>query len=254
MSLRRPSKRFIIITSVLLIIIIAFVAWTQKATAPTIESENNNTQPSKPSANQKKESSVGSQQAFDKKNYSIDDPASPWVIVNKKRPLPSSYAPASLSSVGSVQVSSQAATQLNNLIVAGKNAGLGLYTISGFRSYSNQAATYNGWVARDGQAKADTYSARPGHSEHQTGLAIDMGGGSCDLEICFGNTPAGKWLAANSYKYGFTIRYQEGKQSLTGYQYEPWHIRYVGTELASQLQQNGQTMEQFFDLPPVPNY
>lgn len=253
MSLRRPSKKVIIIISVLLIIIIAFVVWTQKATAPTTESKND-TPSSKSSTNQNKDSSSDNQQAFDKKSYSIDDPASPWVIVNKKRPLPSSYAPASLSSVGSVQVSSQAASQLNSLVAAGKNAGLGLYTISGFRSYGNQAATYNGWVARDGQAKADTYSARPGHSEHQTGLAVDMGGGSCDLEICFGNTPAGKWLAANAYKYGFIIRYQEGKQGLTGYQYEPWHIRYVGTGLAGQLQQSGQPMEQFFGLPPAPTY
>ncbi len=191
---------------------------------------------------------------FNKSLYSIDDPTSPWVIVNKKRPLPETYAPADLSTIAGGQLRSLAASALNDLIIAGKAAGQNLQIISSYRSFSTQSITYNGYVARDGQATADTYSARPGHSEHQTGLAVDLGSGSCNLEICFGDTPAGKWLAANAPNYGFIIRYPNGKTQVTGYQYEPWHIRYVGKELAVEIKAKNVTLEEFFGLPAAPNY
>jgi D-alanyl-D-alanine carboxypeptidase len=109
---------------------------------------------------------------------------------------------------------------------------------------------YNGYVAKDGQAAADRYSAKPGTSEHQTGLAMDvcLANSGCSLEQAFGDTPAGKWVAANAHKYGFIVRYLPGKDAITGYEYEPWHLRYVGIELATELQRNNKTMEEFFGL------
>lgn len=191
---------------------------------------------------------------FNKEQYSLSDPSSLWVVVNKKRPLPSSYTPNLVSTLGG-QMRSEASTNLINLVNAAKQAGHNLYVISSYRSYSTQQSTYNGWVSRDGQAQADTYSARPGHSEHQTGLAVDLGGGSCDLETCFGNTQAGIWIKNNAASYGFIIRYPSGKDSITGYQYEPWHLRYVGMELSTEISKTSdQTMEEFFGLSAAPGY
>lgn len=191
--------------------------------------------------------------AFNKNLYSLDDPASLWVVVNKKRPLPSSYAP-SVTSVGGSNLRPEAAQAVRQLIDGAAKSGVRLKVISGYRSFGTQQSVYQSYVRRDGQAKADTYSARPGYSEHQTGLAADLGGGGCDLEICFGNTPGGRWLAEHAHEYGFIIRYLEGKTPITGYQYEPWHIRYVGKELAGELKNTGQTMEEFFGLPAAPGY
>ncbi len=127
--------------------------------------------------------------------------------------------------------------------------GLSLSIVSGYRSYVTQRNTYNNYVARDGQAVADTYSARPGHSEHQTGLAIDVN----SLLVSFENTPEGQWLKDNCYKYGFILRYPKGKDSITGYMYEPWHFRYVGNSLAEQLYNSGDwiTLEEYLGINSV---
>jgi zinc D-Ala-D-Ala carboxypeptidase len=149
----------------------------------------------------------------------------------------------------------EAATALTDMIAAAQAESLTISPLSGYRSYNTQVSVYNNEVKRYGQSVADTQSARPGTSEHQTGLAIDVGGGGCGIEDCFGNTPNGKWVAANAYKYGFIIRYTPGKESVTGYRPEPWHIRYIGTELATEMRQKGaQTLEEFFELPPAPSY
>jgi D-alanyl-D-alanine carboxypeptidase len=122
--------------------------------------------------------------------------------------------------------------------------------VSGYRSYAKQEQLYNSYVANDGQAAADTYSARPGFSEHQTGLAVDIGeGGSCDLETCFENTASAKWVAANAYKYGFIVRYMKGKEASTGYQYEPWHLRYLGVSEATSVYNSGKTLEEYYGIP-----
>ncbi|MEX1995742.1 MAG: M15 family metallopeptidase [Candidatus Saccharimonadales bacterium] len=199
---------------------------------------------------------------FDKDQYSVDDPTSLWAVVNKGRKLPADYVPASQGSPNVMKKSSgillrfAAVSQLESLFAAAHKSNLRLVLVSGYRSYSTQSSLYAGYVARDGQAMADTYSARPGHSEHQTGLAADIGGSSrtCELEQCFGGTAEGKWLADNSYEYGFVIRYKKGQEKLTGYSYEPWHLRFVGVQLAAQIQKNGQTLEQFFGLPAFPIY
>ena len=142
----------------------------------------------------------------------------------------------------------EAANSLTELLETAENAGVPMQVLSSYRSYQTQVNTYNNYVNQYGRAEADTFSARPGHSEHQTGLAADLGNGTCNLETCFGNTAAGKWLAAHAHEYGFIVRYEEGKDSVTGYQYEPWHIRYVG-DAASSIVNSGKTMDEYYNVP-----
>lgn len=193
---------------------------------------------------------------FDKSQYSLSDPASPWVVANKRRPLnPLGYIPADLVNAGNGQMLRRtAADALTELKAAAAKKELYILPLSGYRSYDTQVAVYASEVKAHGQATADTQSARPGHSEHQTGWAIDVGGGGCGIEDCFANTTEGKWLASNAHTYGFIIRYLPQKQAITGYRYEPWHIRYVGKRLAAELHKSGKTMEEFFDLGAAENY
>lgn len=194
---------------------------------------------------------------FDKSQRSLTDPASIWVVANKVRPLqPKEYAPSDLVSVGNGhQMRAEAAAAFIKLKSSAGSAGHAISAQSGYRSYNTQVATYNRWVSELGQAEADRQSARPGHSEHQTGLALDVGGGGCNIEECFGNTAGGKWVAAHAHEYGFIVRYPQGKEHITGYLYEPWHLRYVGTALATEMKRVGvQTMEEFFGLRAAPNY
>lgn len=191
---------------------------------------------------------------FDKKKFSTDDPTSLWVIVNKKRPLPGNYSPTDLTDVSGGMVRIEASEALKSLLRDAAQQNVPMQVISAYRSYTEQQTTYSAFVQKDGVEKADNYSARPGFSEHQTGLAIDVGNGTCNLEICFADTPAGQWLSKNAHNYGFIIRYQQNLTQKTGYQYEPWHIRYVGNDLASELQKTGQTMEEFFGIPNAGGY
>ncbi|MFO0920621.1 MAG: M15 family metallopeptidase [Candidatus Saccharimonadales bacterium] len=198
--------------------------------------------------------------SFDKSKYSTSQPGSIWWIVNKTRQLPEGYIPPDLiipdvrlqfePTANYMQFSKQAEPELTEMFNAAKRDNVELIFGSGYRSYDLQKQLYDDYVAKDGQAEADRYSARPGTSEHQTGLSFDAFGEKveCNLEICYADTAEGKWIKDNSYKYGFIIRYPSGKESVTGYQYEPWHLRYVGKELAVELQKTGQTMEEFFGL------
>lgn len=203
--------------------------------------------------------------SFDKTMYSISDSDSIWVVINKQNGISTSYVPSDLivpnvrlrlgSGSEQMKFRKTAEQDLKAMFAAASKDGAVLVFGSGYRSATLQKQFYNSYVAQDGQKAADTYSARPGHSEHQTGLAVDITSpsGNCHLEICWENTTEGKWIAKNSYKYGFIIRYQEGMDNITGYQYEPWHVRYVGKDLAAQVK-NSTTLEEFFDLPPAPNY
>ena len=194
---------------------------------------------------------------FDKAQFSIDDPSSLWVVVNKTRQLnPKNYAPplAALTFPGGEgQMRPEAATALQQMFADYQaQTGSQLTVVSPYRSYNAQVSVYAGWVARLGQAQADRQSARPGFSEHQTGLAVDI---DTAVSQAFGATPAGMWLAANSYRYGFIVRYPDGLEPVTGYEYEPWHFRYVGVALATEMHTTGiQTLEQFFGLPDSPDY
>jgi D-alanyl-D-alanine carboxypeptidase len=189
--------------------------------------------------------------SFDKNRYSTTDPSSPWVVVNKQHPLsPITYAPTDLASVGNgQQMRAEAATALSRMFNDAQSAGFTLVADSGYRSYSYQVSVYNGYVKQWGQTYTDTVSAHPGYSEHQTGWAVDIGTGSCHVEDCFVDTPAGKWAQANAYKYGFILRYPPALTDITGYSNEAWHFRYVGPVLSNELHtENVQTLEQFFGI------
>ena len=200
---------------------------------------------------------------FDRSARSIDDPNSIWVVSNKLRPLqPIDFAPADLVMPEGVEnefaqpLREPAARAVESFVAAAAADGHAVRIISAYRDYATQAALYDGYVARDGRDAADAYSARPGHSEHQTGLVVDLDDfGDCYLSPCFGRTPAGAWLAEHAAEHGFIVRYPEGEQGVTGFMPEPWHFRYVGPELATQLREAAvPTLEEFFDLGPAPAY
>lgn len=157
------------------------------------------------------------------------------LVVNKSYALPSNYAPG---------VNSEAKKAFNVMAADAAEEGIELSIRSGYRSYERQKEIYNNYVREDGKAEADRYSARPGHSEHQTGLAFDVN----SLSQSFENTDEGKWLAENCWKYGFIIRYPKGKEGITGYMYEPWHIRYLGTDTAKKVHDSGLTLEEYLGI------
>lgn len=201
---------------------------------------------------------------FDKGQYSLDAASSLWVVVNKLRPLnPITFVPplvnVTVPHVYGYQMQPAASAALTQMFAAATAAGAGaMEAQSSYRSYSAQAADHAALVARDGLTVADNESARAGYSEHQTGLAVDIApvpSDGCNLEICFGNMSQGKWLAANAWRFGYLLRYPADKVAITGYQYEPWHFRYIGIPLATEMHNEGvQTMEEFFGLPAAPNY
>ena len=158
------------------------------------------------------------------------------LIVNKSYSIPASYAPGDLTW--------ECRAALDALSAGAAANGLSIYLISGYRSYDYQLGLYNRYVERDGQAAADRYSARAGHSEHQTGLAVDVN----SLDYSFSDTPEGQWLAAHCHEYGFILRYPEGKEEITGYRYEPWHIRYLGVETAAKVVESGLTLEEYLGV------
>lgn len=164
------------------------------------------------------------------------------MIVNKKHPLPEGYNPGE---------NAEAVAQLNSLITTARNSGIDLiFSWSGFRSYSYQANLFNSYVARSGVAEAETYSARPGYSEHQTGLAFDLISSSGNLyrvddQNYDYNTD---WVAQNAHRFGFIIRYRDEWQGITGYLGEPWHLRYLGVDLASHVFASNLPLENYLGV------
>ena len=163
------------------------------------------------------------------------------------------YHPTDLRTVAgtSHQLREEAADAVEELLVAARQAGHSLQLISAFRSYERQRVLFNQYESQYGTAYAERISARPGTSEHQLGLAADVGyaGGNCQLRICFGDTAAGKWLAQHSAEYGLIIRYPAGQEEVTGYSYEPWHLRYIGIDHAQAMQDaDVATYEQYYNL------
>lgn len=201
---------------------------------------------------------------FDTTQHSIDDPASIWVVSNKLRPLtPLDYAPqdrvtANVPFTANAVMRAAAAMAIEQMFAAAASEGGGAMQVqNAYRSFDTQAALHASLVARLGQEKARAQSARPGFSEHQTGLAVDIMAlpQSCSIEACFGETPQGIWLAENAWRFGFVLRYPSDKTAVTGYIYEPWHFRYVGMELSTEMQESGvTTLEEFFGIPAAPDY
>lgn len=192
------------------------------------------------------------------------DSTSYLLVVNKRNPLASNYRPADLrqpnvavKSPGNdnSKLRADAATATESLFVAATAQGCSPLVSSAFRSYNLQSSLYTGYVNSMGQAEADRISARPGYSEHQSGLVLDIcNRNNCQLETTFASTPLGQWIKNNAHLHGFIIRYQEGKEPITGYSYEPWHLRYVGVQVATEIYNANTTLEEYLGLPPAPDY
>jgi len=192
---------------------------------------------------------------------SISNPNSIWILVNKQNPLPRSYEPSDLVTPDMPrkgehqQLRAEAARALTEMSkAADEEVGKPIQLVSGYRSYADQKEIYDRYVSKDGQADADTYSARAGYSEHQTGLAADLSAVNGKMEK-FGKSKVGEWTAENAWKYGFILRYTPENHNIVGYESEPWHYRYVGKELAKYYHDNNITaLEQAFSQPAAPNY
>ncbi|WP_337192750.1 M15 family metallopeptidase [Halobacillus halophilus] len=193
----------------------------------------------------------------------VGNPESVEVVVNKQRKLPEGYTPPDLT-VPDVpfsfeedhpkkQLRQEAADALEELFERSDQEGMDLVAASGYRSYERQEAIYERNVEVYGKEETDTFSASPGTSEHQTGLAMDVTSAEMAFKLtqAFGDTPEGEWLADHAYEYGFIIRYPEGDNNITGYKYEPWHLRYVGKEAAAEVHEQQVTLEEFFGYEPV---
>ncbi len=192
------------------------------------------------------------------------DAASIHVLVNKHHQWkPEESEPADLTELevpqqfGGQQLRQEAATALEELIAAAAEEDISLWVTTGYRDVGHQQALYDQRVAEVGQDAADRLIARPSYSEHHTGLAVDMsfeGNQDCNLHVCFADTRQGQWLADNAQQYGFIIRYPEDAKQITGYSYEPWHLRYVGVSTAQDVTSRGVTLEEYWNQPPAPDY
>ncbi len=192
------------------------------------------------------------------KTIEIQDQSSIYALINKFNSLSSSYVPSDLvypdvpfSFSGNDQkrqMRKEAAQALERLFEAAKKDSIELAAVSGYRSFERQQTIYAGNVKRMGETEANKVSAKPGQSEHQSGLAMDVSSQSAGYNLVdsFGETNEGKWLSKNAHLYGFTIRYKKDKTDITKYSYEPWHIRYLGKELAGYLYENNLTLEEFY--------
>jgi len=198
--------------------------------------------------------------------HSLSDPTSPWVIVNKHRPLsPATFVPPDLArpavrlatSGEAALVNSTTAAAAERMFAAAAADGVIITLASGYRSFATQRATYGSYVNSRGQAEADTASARPGYSEHQTGWAFDIGDGSGADSFTpqFKDRPAAIWAKANAHRFGFVVRYPWMLHEITGYFYEPWHLRFIGKEAAADMRARGiGTLEEYFGLEAAPAY
>ena len=158
------------------------------------------------------------------------------LIANKTYSLPKDYDPG--------KINDEALKAYEEMRAAAAKDNITLWIQSGYRSYKTQEELYNNYVKNNGKEKAETFSARPGHSEHQSGLAMDLN----IIDDSFEGTPEAIWIEKNSYKYGFIIRYPKGKENITGYKYEPWHIRYLGKDIAKKVYDSGLTLEEYLGI------
>ncbi|MFC4662043.1 D-alanyl-D-alanine carboxypeptidase family protein [Oceanobacillus aidingensis] len=189
----------------------------------------------------------------------VGNPYDELSLVNKSFALPDDYIPEDLivpdvpfpftEDLPKKYLRENAAHALEELFEGAEEAGLEMFAQSGYRSYDRQDDIFAANAAQNGEDYANTYSARPGESEHQTGLAMDVTSAEVNLELveAFGETEEGQWLAENAPEYGFIIRFPEGKEDITGYQYEPWHLRYVGEKTAKYITEQGITLEEYYE-------
>lgn len=187
----------------------------------------------------------------------IENPEAIDALVNKERSLPSDYIPNDLVDITvlhktekpeSKMLRKEASAALSELFENAMKNNFKFIAVSGYRSYSRQVYLFNNYAKNHGEEEANRFSARPGQSEHQTGLTMDVSIESLNFKLVeeLGETPEGKWLAENAHKYGFIIRYPKGTEHITGYQYEPWHIRYLGKDLAAKVYESNLTYDEYY--------
>lgn len=178
------------------------------------------------------------------------------ILVNKDHPIDQDYKPNDLMEVkyyapdrdkATRYMRAEAAEAFDMLVDKAAAEGVVIKMTTAYRSYNFQKILFDSYVEKEGVEKANTYSAKPGQSEHQTGLSVDVSSPSVDYQLSndYGKTAEGKWLADNAYRFGFILRFPQGKENITGYQYEPWHIRYVGLAAAKEIYEQGLTLEEY---------
>lgn len=242
------KKPISIVISILIVSLIFIVGWSnpeQEISKKSLSNANRNEEKQTSTENKKKTDAM----------TSPDDIA---FLVNKEYRLPENYVPNDLvypdvpflfnEKIEKRQMRKEPAEALKKMFEAAKLDGIHLAGVSGYRSEATQTVLYNNYVRKDGVEEADRYSARPGHSEHQTGLSIDVSGitGEFAVDDKFANTEEAQWLDKHAHEYGFIIRFPKGKEDITGYKYEPWHIRYVGKEIATEIYEKDITLEEYY--------
>lgn len=182
----------------------------------------------------------------------ITEPDIYLVLVNKEYKLPENYVPSKLELISNEfanenkYLREEARIAFETLSKNAKKLGYRIIAVSTYRDYEYQNKLYNMYVEEKGLDYADKCSARPGHSEHQTGLAVDVEGSNHDYDE-FENSKEFIWMKENAYKYGFILRYPKGKEKITGFKYEPWHYRYVGLDTAKTIHDENLTLEEYYD-------
>lgn len=180
------------------------------------------------------------------------------ILVNKNRSIDQAYKPGDLTAIRYFSpdrskegryLRKEAAEQFHKLVEAASEEGYTLAMTTAYRSYGFQQILWDNYVAKEGEEAAAKYSAKPGQSEHQTGLAVDVSSPSVDYQLIeeFGKSKEGIWLSGNAHRFGFILRYPKGKEEVTGYQYEPWHFRYVGNAVAKEIYENDLTLEEYLE-------
>lgn len=198
------------------------------------------------------------QSAIDSSSLSNDIKNGLLILVNKQHAVDKEYKPSDLTAIkyyaqdrspNSRYMRAEAADAFNKMSEAAAKEGYTIVVTTAYRSYDFQKSLYDSYVKNSGQAAADRFSAQPGKSEHQTGLSADVSSPSVNYQLTkdYINTPEGKWLNDNAHKFGFIIRFPEGKEAITGYMYEPWHVRYVGQTAATEIYQKGITLEEYLE-------
>ena len=200
------------------------------------------------------EVNIGLDRPFYQGVQMVEDPDSRTVLVNKYHQLAPDYEPELVQmdtayTYGTAYLQREAWEQFKAMADQARTEGVRLWNVSSYRSYGTQKLVYDRYVSQDGQSLADTYSARPGSSEHQTGLALDIN--TASIRAHFEDTPTYAWLVEHCGEYGFILRYPEGKERITGYRFEPWHYRYVGREIAKLCMEEGLTYEEYVARLPV---
>lgn len=258
----RKQKTISIIVLIVCVAVVAgggFVAYKMKNSSDTKTQNSTKTVKATPTVTTPKTIQVDmpSGMSIDALVEDYDAPTSLWTVVSKDYPLgDQQYRPSDLTlttlparsdkSTDERSVRAVIVPDLTALFEAAKAAGNDIMIASGFRSYGQQQTYFSNYSRVYGEEAATKFSARPGQSEHQLGLALDIAYSdrSCYLEVCFGDTDAGKWLAVHAHEYGFMLRYPADKTEITKYQYEPWHFRYVGKPLAGALYATGLTLDE----------